>query len=127
MTEEAKKTADRWVAHAMKVVLGIILYLSVRALDTMSEVKTELGEVKTEVRVLRVEMENVSKRMDGLAELEARVRRIEENRFTAGDGMALWRELSEIKGRLPTTFPPTETLRRLDAIEKRLLEWEKRK
>jgi hypothetical protein len=58
--------------------------------------------------------------LNKVVNLSERITAIEANRFTAKDGLELWKEMA--KKAYSDDVPPPEVLRRLDALERQIIE-----
>ncbi len=126
MTEETKQAVNKWTEIGSKVVLAVILGLSAWTLSSLSEVRADIAVLKERTGTMQAQMH-------GMVTLEERVRQIESSRFTEDDGKrmedsldSLKADVAEMKGRLPASFPPSSTEKRLDAIESAIRELEKK-
>lgn len=99
-------------AVGLLVLLGLNTYLSIQ----------DLGNRMTRVETLVSVTTNGWKRVD---DLDTRMRAIENNRFTAQDGIQIWKELMAVQSRIPDTWPAPETRGELETIRGRIDRLEK--
>ena len=126
MTDETKKALSSLHEIAYKLAIWMIAGLSAWTLSSLSDVKADIAVLNERTATMQVQLGAVTS-------LEERVRLIESDRFTEDDGKRLEdivdsikSELALIRGRLPDSFPPSTTEKRLEAIEARLHELEKK-
>lgn len=55
-------------------------------------------------------------------QLQISVTAIEANRFTARDGLDVWKEIGELKRQIPSESPPKWFIERVDRLEELVLE-----
>jgi len=120
-------SAAKVVDGLIKVATTLILFFATQTWFAVSELRTDVAAMKERVAA-------VTEKADGIGALDQRLRLIEGNRFTSSDALEMWKQLTEIKGRIPESFPSPETQaaisrieKRMETIEKALRELEQRK
>lgn len=114
MTGEAKMNGSKVEKIAIRVVLVAILGLQGVQVNSSSGVMARLD-------VLDERVQTITSRFERIEDLSGRVAAIEASRFTAEQGMEMWREIATLKARLPESFPPAETLKCLDRLERQVI------
>lgn len=113
MTSEQKIKVSAAVEIITRVAVGLTL-------AGVMWLATSVSTQGSEIAVVKERVNQIASRLEGFDGLNARLAKIEANRFTSEDGLELWKELATLKERIPSEIPPAWFLEKVKVVEERL-------
>lgn len=116
MATQAESEKAMW----LKVAEAVIAILVTISISVTSWNSVQIVQLSNDVAALKAIATQIADNNVILVQLQKDLAEIKGNRFTSSDGLAVWKEIAQIReqiAKLPNEFPPKWFIERLDKLE----------